>query len=73
MFERLQKPFLTVETGEAYQPDGSDVAYDILATKYIIGGFDKSSNALNQKQSGGSRVENISFGVMNVMICISNP
>ena len=28
MFERLQKPFLTVETGEAYQP--IRVAYDLL-------------------------------------------
>ena len=28
MFERLQKPFLTVETGEAYQP--VRIAYQLL-------------------------------------------
>jgi hypothetical protein len=33
MFERLQKPFLSVETGEAYQP--IRVAYDILQAKEL--------------------------------------
>ena len=39
MFERLQKPFLTVETGEAYQP--IRVAYDLLQP-------DKLNDALSQ-------------------------
>jgi len=41
MFERLQKPFLTVETGEAYQP--IRVAYDLLQP-------DKLKEALNKLQ-----------------------
>src|SRR5437870_242656 len=34
MFERLQKPFLTVETGEAYQP--IRIAYDILQPDKLV-------------------------------------
>ena len=39
MFERLQKPFLTVETGEAYQP---------IRLTYDIAQKDKLADALNQ-------------------------
>src|SRR3990167_202923 len=39
MFERLQKPFLTVETGEAYQP---------IRLTYTINQKDKLIEALNQ-------------------------
>lgn len=34
MFERLQKPFLTVETGEAYQP--VRLTYDLLAKESLV-------------------------------------
>lgn len=40
MFERLQKPFLTVETGEAYQP--IRLTYDLLQDKQLA----ESLNAL---------------------------
>lgn len=39
MFERLQKPFLTVETGEAYQP--IRVAYDLLQPDKLDDAFSK--------------------------------
>jgi hypothetical protein len=39
MFERLQKPFLTVETGEAYQP--IRVTYDLLQPERIKEALDK--------------------------------
>lgn len=50
MFERLQKPFLTVETGEAYQP---------IRLTYAIGDKDKLTQALNslkclEKNAGGN-------------------
>lgn len=39
MFERLQKPFLTVETGEAYQP--IRVSYQITNKSKLIEAFEK--------------------------------
>lgn len=39
MFERLQKPFLTVETGEAYQP--IRVAYELLQPEHLKAALDK--------------------------------
>src|SRR5690349_11038827 len=51
MFERLQKPFLTVETGEAYQP---------IRLNYVLHQKEKLIEALNllkcleKKPSGNS-------------------
>jgi hypothetical protein len=39
MFERLQKPFLTIETGEAYQP--VRIAYDLLQPDKLKAAFEK--------------------------------
>src|SRR4029078_10713326 len=39
MFERLQKPFLTVETGEAYQP---------IRNSYYIKDIEQLKNRLNE-------------------------
>jgi hypothetical protein len=39
MFDRLQKPFLTVETGEAYQP--LRVTYDILEKQGLVDVFQR--------------------------------
>lgn len=47
MFERLQKPFLTVETGEAYQP--IRITYDLHQKEQIID-IIKSIKCLEQKQ-----------------------
>lgn len=38
MFERLQRPFLTVETGEAYQP--IRLTYDILQHEQLVAALD---------------------------------
>lgn len=50
MFERLQKPFLTVETGEAYQP--IRISYDILDATKLKAVFEKL-NLLESKDVGG--------------------
>ncbi len=39
MFDRLQKPFLTVETGEAYQP--IRLSYDLLNKEKLLQSLDK--------------------------------
>src|SRR3990167_4732682 len=49
MFERLQKPFLTVETGEAYQP---------IRLTYEIFDADKTAAALNQMKCCESSGDN---------------
>lgn len=48
MFERLQKPFLTVETGEAYQP--IRLAYDLYQKEELIEVLNKLK-CLEQKQA----------------------
>lgn len=48
MFERLQKPFLTVETGEAYQP--IRLTYDISQKEKLIDALSKLS-CLERKDS----------------------
>lgn len=47
MFERLQKPFLTVETGEAYQP--IRITYDLLQKDKFLDAV-KSIKCLEKKQ-----------------------
>ena len=47
MFERLQKPFLTVETGEAYQP--LRLTYDIYQKNKLIEMLNQLA-CLEQKQ-----------------------
>jgi hypothetical protein len=53
MFERLQKPFLTVETGEAYQP--IRVAYDLLQPEKLNDAIAKLQfiEPKDAKQGGG--------------------
>lgn len=51
MFERLQKPFLTVETGEAYQP--IRVAYDVLEQDKLLAAL-QQIKCIEPKQQGGS-------------------
>ncbi len=51
MFERLQKPFLTVETGEAYQP--IRVSYDILQQDKLLEAL-KKLKCIEAKQQDGS-------------------
>src|SRR5580700_1985711 len=48
MFERLQKPFLTVETGEAYQP--IRLTYDITQKENLIAALSKLT-CLERKDS----------------------
>jgi len=50
MFERLQKPFLTVETGEAYQP--IRVAYDLLQPEKL-NAIISTLKLMEPKQGGG--------------------
>lgn len=50
MFERLQKPFLTVETGEAYQP--IRLTYDLYQKNELIETFDEIKCC--EKSSAGS-------------------
>lgn len=51
MFERLQKPFLTVETGEAYQP--IRITYDILQPDQLAEQF-KKLKCVEGKQPEGT-------------------
>ncbi|MBX3709953.1 MAG: hypothetical protein KIT56_05860 [Gammaproteobacteria bacterium] len=50
MFERLQKPFLTVETGEAYQP--IRIVYDLLQRDAFIEALSKLK-CIENKQTNG--------------------
>lgn len=52
MFERLQKPFLTVETGEAYQP--VRIAYDIVQPDKLIKKFDQLKCIESKSKQGNS-------------------
>lgn len=48
MFERLQKPYLTVETGEAYQP--IRLTYDIFQSEQLVQALDEIK-CLEKKQT----------------------
>jgi len=50
MFERLQKPFLTVETGEAYQP--VRIAYQLLQPEKLVSAFEDMKCLAYKQQHG---------------------